>query len=575
MTENNLVKKDLLSQLFYEAEAYRRFEDIEKLVEGGLDLSVLPIQPLYVALQNTSSEQIAQILPKLSVEQRQALRDIDIWDKDEIDPKAALRWLEIYSQCPSDDVKFEYARSEDFLLSMKNQIIIQTFDVEDPLYPDSDNYFLTEDNLLLIEYPEDFPLVQELKEMVKLLYSGMGVEYAYSFLFKMVVDSYQIMEENNYEEKVERLRDFGFVDHFQALEYDAPFFQIEQLDHFISNKKSATGSIGTMASFQSLHSSSLTSYQSGMEKIKEALSKVTDEKRQQFLHFNFIRLANAQMTLRGALRGGSVAMTKVGNRTKQNLELGFDYVLSKLSKEEGEKIFDRFDFLDIFKVGQSLIEISKKKVKVALAKTPFDSHELSYFLGMYWNALLENSEEETAKFKFDGSSKATEINNLEIYRLWNASLETLIVAFPFVQMFFKSLEKLKAENLLNDEFYLNYEVDNIDFEAIMISSFINFVGEHYNESSAGKMGVTLTELKKFYHAFFRKNGEEYLIKGEEDPVLKQKLMAFVEKFGFSQIPNFERYLNQILLEQMNGYEIDSMDDEEFQHIGGPIILNAK
>lgn len=575
MTENNLVKKDLLSQLFYEAEAYRRFEDIEKLVEGGLDLSVLPIQPLYVALQNTSSEQIAQILPKLSVEQRQALRDIDIWDKDEIDPKAALRWLEIYSQCPSDDVKFEYARSEDFLLSMKNQIIIQTFDVEDPLYPDSDNYFLTEDNLLLIEYPEDFPLVQELKEMVKLLYSGMGVEYAYSFLFKMVVDSYQIMEENNYEEKVERLRDFGFVDHFQALEYDAPFFQIEQLDHFISNKKSATGSIGTMASFQSLHSSSLTSYQSGMEKIKEALSKVTDEKRQQFLHFNFIRLANAQMTLRGALRGGSVAMTKVGNRTKQNLELGFDYVLSKLSKEEGEKIFDRFDFLDIFKVGQSLIEISKKKVKVALAKTPFDSHELSYFLGMYWNALLENSEEETAKFKFDGSSKATEINNLEIYRLWNASLETLIVAFPFVQMFFKSLEKLKAENLLNDEFYLNYEVDNIDFEAIMISSFINFVGEHYNESSAGKMGVTLTELKKFYHAFFRKNGEEYLIKGEEDPVLKQKLMAFVEKFGFSQIPNFEGYLNQILLEQMNGYEIDSMDDEEFQHIGGPIILNAK
>src|SRR5690606_4574811 len=217
MNENNLVKKDLLSQLLYEAEAYRKFEDIEKLVEAGLDLSVLPVQPLYVALQNTSSDQIAQILPKLSTEQRQALRDIDLWNKDEVDPKAAMHWLEIYSKCPSDDVKFEYARSEDFLLSVKNQITIQTFDVEDPLYPDSDNYFLTEDNLLLIEYPEDFTLVQELKGMVKLLYSGMGVEYAYSFLFKMVVGSYQIMEENSYEEKVERLRDFGFVEHCQAL----------------------------------------------------------------------------------------------------------------------------------------------------------------------------------------------------------------------------------------------------------------------------------------------------------------------------------------------------------------------
>lgn len=575
MNENNLIKKDLLSQLLYEAEAYRKFEDIEKLVEAGLDLSVLPVQPLYVALQNTSSDQIAQILPKLSTEQRQALRDIDLWNKDEVDPKAAMHWLEIYSKCPSDDVKFEYARSEDFLLSVKNQITIQTFDVEDPLYPDSDNYFLTEDNLLLIEYPEDFTLVQELKEMVKLLYSGMGVEYAYSFLFKMVVDSYQIMEENSYEEKVERLRDFGFVEHFQALEYNAPFFQMEQLDHFINTKKAATGALDSLSSFQSLHASSLTSYQAGMDKIKEALSRIQDEKRQQYLHFNFIRLVNAQMTLHGALKGGSVAMAKVGNRTRQNLELGFDYVLSKLTKEEGEQVFARFDFLDLFKVGQSLIEISKKKVKTALAKTPFDSHDLSYFLGTYWNSLLDNSTEETARFKFDGSSKATEINNLEIYHLWNSSLETLVSAFPFVQMFFKSLEKLRAENLLHDEFYLNYEVDNIDFEAIMISSFINFTGEHYQESSAGKMGVTLQELKDFYHQFFNKNGEEYLIKGEESPILREKLSLFVEKFGFSQIPSFDKYLYQILLEQMNGYEIDSMESEEFRHVGGPILLNSK
>jgi hypothetical protein len=71
------IKKDLLSQLLYEAQAYRKFEDIEKLVEGGRDLSMIPIQPLYVSLQNTSKEQVALILPKLSTEQRQALRDID------------------------------------------------------------------------------------------------------------------------------------------------------------------------------------------------------------------------------------------------------------------------------------------------------------------------------------------------------------------------------------------------------------------------------------------------------------------------------------------------------------------
>ena len=60
------------------------------------------------------------------------------------------------------------------------------------------------------------------------------------------------------------------------------------------------------------------------------------------------------------------------------------------------------------------------------------------------------------------------------------------------------VEKIKADGLLNDQFYLNYEVDNIDFEAIMISSFINFAGGHFQESAAGKMGVTISELKTFY-----------------------------------------------------------------------------
>ncbi len=213
MTDSE-IKKDLLSQLLYECEAYKKFEDIEKLVDRGEDLSMIPIQPLYVSLQNTAADQVALILPKLSAEQRQALRDIDLWSKDILDPAEAIHWLEIYSRCPDDEIILEYVKSEDFLLTLKNQFTVSTFDTEDPMYPDGNNYFLTEDMQLLIEYPEDFSLVQELKEMIRRLYSDLGVENAYSFLFKMVVDSYQVMEETAYQEKLERLRDFGFVDYF-------------------------------------------------------------------------------------------------------------------------------------------------------------------------------------------------------------------------------------------------------------------------------------------------------------------------------------------------------------------------
>jgi len=215
------------------------------------------------------------------------------------------------------------------------------------MYPEGNNYFLTEDNQLLIEYPEDFTLVQELKELIRRLYSDIGVEEAYAFLFKMLVDSYQLMEEENYEAKKERLREYGFVDYYDALEYNSPFFQESQLTHFIKNKKGLTGELDAVSMNQCLHASSLVSYQSGMDKIKEALQNVTDEKRQQFLHFSFVRLVNAKMTLEDALKNGSLAMSRVGNQTRQRLELGFEYVYSQLGAQDQKNIFLKFDFIDL------------------------------------------------------------------------------------------------------------------------------------------------------------------------------------------------------------------------------------
>jgi hypothetical protein len=570
---DSVVKRDLLSQLLYEAQAYKKFEDIEKLVDSGMDLSMIPIQPLYVSLQTTSTDQIAQILPKLSSDQRQALRDIDLWQKDNIDPDSIYHWIDVYSKCPDDGVILEFVKSEDFLLSLKNQFTVQTFDVEDPLYPENDHYFLTEDNLLLIEYPEHFTMVQELKEMIRRLYADVGVEHAYAFLFKMVVDSYQLMEEEAYNEKKERLRDFGFVDYYEALKYSTPFYKESEILYFIKNKKALTPEIDALSANQTLHATSLVPYQTGMDSLKSALEKVSDEKRQHFLHFSFVRLVNSRMTIDDALKNGSLAMAKVGNQARQRLELGFEFIRNQLSLENQEKLFDHYDFFDLFKVGHSLIELTKKRIHKEVATTSFEQDDFSYFLGMYWNSFLENSEDEIAKYKFDGSSKPLEINNLDSFNLWNEAADTFIKSLPFIQSFFKTIEKMKGDGLLNDQFYLNYEIENIDFESIMISSFINFVGGHYEKESAGKMGVTIFELKKFYQTFFKKQGEEYLIKGEEDPVLREQTGLFIEKFGLELVPRFDKYLYQIMIEQLNGYEIDNMDQDEFKHIGGPILLN--
>lgn len=566
----DIQKRDLLSQLLSESQSYRRFEDIEKLVERGDDLSVIPLQPLFVSLKSTTSDQVAQILPKLSPEQRQGLRDVDLWKKDELDPSEALHWLDVYLRVSDDAVALEYAKSEDFLLTLKNQFTISTFDVEDPMYPEHDNYFLTEDNLLLIEYPEDFDQVGELKGLIRRLYGEMGVEHAYAYLFKMVADSYSSMEEENYTQKLERLRDYGFVDYYEALGSNAIFTSLAELERFVDKKVGLTPELDQNSQNQNLHASTLMVYQVGMDDIRRALETVGDEKRFRFLQFNFVRLVNARLALEDALKSGSLAMGKVGESTKACLELGFAYVTRR--KGASSSPFSDFDFSELFKIGRSLLEIEKKTLKRALAASDFEADAAQSFLGAYWVAFIENTFDEVTKFKFDGSSAAKVVSDVETFDLWKSSLETLRESLPFIQGFHRSLATLRSEGLLQDEYYLNYAVADLDFEAIMISSLINFLGGKLSSDARGKMGVTLEELRAFYGKYFAKHDGEYLLKGESAE-LAQGLAGFTEQFGLARIPQFPRYLYQIIVEQMNGYEIDEMSAEDFRHIGGPILLN--
>lgn len=399
MTES---KNNLLQNILYEARAYNTFEDIEKLVDSGTDLSMIPIQPLYVSLLTTSSDQVANIVHKFSSEQRQALIDLDLWKKDIVDVGSFEYWIEVYSKCKDDELVQEFVQTEDFLLYLKSRVNIHTFDQEDPAYPDHDNYFLTDDAQLLIEYADEYALAGELKFLIKNLYSVQGVDGAYTILFKLINDSFSILQETGYTAKKDRLRDYGFVDYFEACEKLFPFARTGQVKKFIRDKNAVTGSINLTGQNQSLHSSALVSFDSEMENIAAELAKVTNEKRQQFLHFTFIRLINSTITLTDSLRGGRVELTKVGKQTKVTLELGMQYIHS-IKDFKKSMLFDSFDFFDVYKVGISLISIQQNKIKNSLKNTPFEEDEFEYFLGSWWSSFIDNSFANIAKTKTFGA----------------------------------------------------------------------------------------------------------------------------------------------------------------------------
>ena len=177
MSNNKNNSSDPITLLLKESDSYNHLDQIEKYVDGSNDLSVLPVQPIYLALRKLPIEKVAEYLPKFSKEQREVFMDIDLWTKDEIDIEHFTFWLAAYALVESDEVKKDFVTSEQFLLFLKSKFNVWTFDAEDPNYPEHDNYFLTDDNMLLFEFDETFEYVDEVRGLIRHLYYEFGVKW--------------------------------------------------------------------------------------------------------------------------------------------------------------------------------------------------------------------------------------------------------------------------------------------------------------------------------------------------------------------------------------------------------------
>ena len=569
-------KNDPLTLLMKESDAYNHLDQIEKYVEGSSDLSVLPVQPVYLALRKLPMDKVAEYLPKFSKEQREVFMDIDLWQKDEIDVEHFSYWIQAYSMVEDEAVKKDFVESEQFLLFLKSRFNVWTFDAEDPNYPDHDNYFLTDDNMLLFEFDETFQYVDEARSLIRHLYYEVGVENAYTFLFKMVSDSFLIIQEEEYQLRKERMRDYGFVDYMDALETENPFINIDFLNLFIKKKTKATGEIDQVSKNQNLHNSSLVAFKDHFKKVIDELLKVSDTKRADFLQFNFVRLINARLESQGSLKKGSVAMTRTGAQTKNLVLLGFNYIKAtdNLETVPEEGIFTLFSFSDLYKIGNSLVKFNLKDLKKALGVNGFED-EKEAFLGDYWNDFLDNSFDTPTKFHAPKDDSPKTIIEYEEYQMWTYKTKTLIQLLPFAKKFHETLEELKKDNRLMDSFYINYTVEDIDFEALLLSNFANFYLSSFNEEGSGKpnakLGLTIDEYRKFSEGIVSPSEGKFIL----TPELFKKIQKFSETYGLNQVFDFNNYLQDLLKSQLEGYDLDTMSEEDYKHVGGPIILTIK
>lgn len=571
----NKKSLNVIENILIESKAYTSMDLIENALSEGQNLKHFPLQPLYLVLKGLPIEKVSTSLSLLSPKQRKVFCDIDLWQKDDIDLVHFPSWIVAHAQCEDDSIRFEFASSAEFGLFLKARFNVWTFDVEEPEYPDHDNYFLTEDNLLLIEFDEDCNFVDEVRQLIKDLYTELGVEKAYAHILKYVSEGYLTLQEEEYNLKKQFLVDYGFVDYYDALEVDNAFPSLSHIDYYIKGKKSQTGEVDSLAKEQTLHSTSLMAFEKGIENLQSELNKVTSEKRFQFLHFNFVKLVNATTTLDNALKHGSVAMTKAGAKTRNKVLLGFSYIKDfalpsgLVNLEEGKSLFDYFEFTDIYKIGNSLMNLNLKELKKALHRSHLEDDNEN-FVGSYFSDFLDNSFGEQILYsRYGRNEKAVPLTSFDVYKEWKKVGELFIAMAPFIAKFNEAYKALINEGKLSDNFYLNYTVDSIDFEAVIISSFANHFLGTYEKTSGQKMGLTIDEFKKFVQATISAEGHLVI-----DEKMKTSMSVFSNNYGFNTVEGFTNYLEQILKDHLEGYDYTVLDENEYRHVGGPIILNV-
>jgi len=114
--------------------------------------------------------------------------------------------------------------------------------------------------------------------------------------------------------------------------------------------------------------------------------------------------------------------------------------------------------------------------------------------------------------------------------MWIYKSRTLKELLPFARKFFETFETMKNEGRLQDSFYLNYTVDAIDFEALLLSSFANFFLGTYDEQNISKLGLTIDEFKNFARKIVSSEGKFILT-----PEMYKKIQNFAETFGLNTV----------------------------------------
>jgi hypothetical protein len=548
-------------------------------------LADLAASALYEVIHQGTAGWVASILPHMTPEQRQIVVDIDAWKKDRLNLSAFTFWPKVYSLCTEPQLVEEFFENGTLLTYLKGVFHISTFDVEEPVYPDHDRYFLTDDQLLIFEYDDYNACVEEVQHLIRVLYSQRGVENAYTFLFKLVSESFMIFEEEEFRQASERLRDMGFVDYYHSLELLSVFPSERFLTKWIKDKfKGKQHQHSPIDDRQKIQTSTMRAihiFQQTKDNhlFSQSLMSVEDPSRFDYLRFNLVRLLNACLIQQdGGRKEGKQALQCL-SATRAFMQLGFSYLYQHQQQIQTEQknLWDYVDGTEMAKIGRSLVHFEQEKVKKALALLEQDQEECDQFLGQSWRNQLEGLFAEVPYVENEQETKLF-LNNLSHFELLRDQTKQLIDFIPYMKKFVEIFRQLKKRCSDEPQTYLNYHADSLDWECLFLTSFMLFMRAKVGLSSGAQQSSLLG-----LNAQDRKQLIDILLLTEERYLLSHRsacyqfflpyIKEFLENYGLNLITRGEDYLFGLIQQHLMGLDYPSLTDEDYRHVGGILLFS--
>ncbi|MDH4467222.1 MAG: DUF6178 family protein [Bacteriovoracaceae bacterium] len=500
------------------------------------------------------AEERANLFPLLNKTQRKFYFHLTLWKKDEILLDQIENHLKFLQEIGSSHLLDEFLTSEDFMLYLKSKYSISSFDLEDPNYPDHDEYFLSPDNSFIFVFEIDHREVDLAfdKKLLENYYGKMGLNNAYEFILQMIGESFLSIQEEIYQRKISLDHELGWVNYFDALEV------ISLYKNEIELQQKASKVVKDISSIE---------FEKNHKLSPQDLST-------QYFYKTLIYFWVAKGML-------NLQSTQTEEEQKEQLlsSLSLVGIGIKLGKEYVEKLgnisipfFQYQNYFELFKIGYSWIKLCEKEIHSI--QILFRENKVDWnFLGQIFTEQLELFDEDLLAKSAKDIGLSFEYKALQSKYLW--SKDFLKLSFEIGKQFRLLINEFK----IRSELYENYDVTEITMEEFFINSLIRSSITTVSGDDTSKVlsfGIWKEDFDKFVtHYCLPLNNDQTTLRFDRDKISKI----------------FENYLKQLNLQHnqaewtqyfwkifdyyLTDLEYAHLQDEDFAHLGGVVLFKIK